>query len=58
MEIREASAEALVAELKRRGLLPHCRCNRWQTYIGAYDQDGYTFRCYGCLRTIWKCMCR
>lgn len=41
MDVRDATPEQLVAELKRRGLLPRCQCKRWQTYIGAYDQDGY-----------------
>lgn len=50
--------EELVAELDRRGNLPRCRCRRWKTYVGAYDRDGYTLRCRGCLRAIAKCTCR
>lgn len=53
-----------MAKLKRRdfpaaekGLNPCCRCKRWQTYMGVYDQDGYTLRCYGCLRAIARCTC-
>jgi len=24
--------------------------------MGAYDEDGYTLRCHGCLRAIARCM--
>lgn len=34
-----------------------CRCGKWKTYLGSYDKDGYTIRCSGCLRAIWKCGC-
>ncbi len=51
------STDALVAELSRRGALPRCRCGRWQTYVGAYDGDGYTLRCHGCRRAIARCSC-
>lgn len=37
---------------------PRCPCGRWNTYLGTYDQDGYTWRCRGCLRAITKCECR
>jgi len=56
-EVRAASPEELVAELQRRGLLPRCRCKRWQTYLGVWDRDGYTFRCHGCRKSIWGCTC-
>lgn len=47
----------LVNELQRRGALPRCPCGRWRTYVGAYDSDGYTLRCHGCLRAIARCTC-
>jgi hypothetical protein len=50
--------DELLAEVGRRGLSPRCRCGRWQTYLGAYDRDGMTWRCHGCLRAIDKCRCR
>jgi hypothetical protein len=50
--------DELLAEVARRGLSPRCRCGRWQTYLGAYDRDGMTWRCHGCLRAIDKCRCR
>lgn len=56
--LTNATTEKLVAELNRRGTMPRCRCQRWQTYLGAYDRDGYTLRCRGCLRAIGKCPCR
>lgn len=37
--------------------LPRCRCQKWQTYLGSYDEDGYTLRCHGCLRAIERCTC-
>lgn len=49
--------DELMAEMTRRGLAPRCTCNRWDTYIGAYDHDGYTWRCHGCLRSIRRCSC-
>lgn len=55
---RDLTDEELVAELARRGKNPRCRCQRWKTYLGAYDRDGYTWRCHGCLRAITKCQCR
>lgn len=57
-DVANATTEELAAELARRSAMPHCRCQRWQTYIGAYDRDGYTLRCHGCLRAIAKCTCR
>lgn len=56
-DLEDASTEDLVKELTRRQALPRCSCGRWQTYLGSYDQDGYTLRCYGCLRAIAKCWC-
>ncbi|WP_282686315.1 MULTISPECIES: hypothetical protein [unclassified Streptomyces] len=38
-------------------VMPRCRCGKWQTYMGAWDSDGYTIRCHGCLRAIWRCTC-
>jgi len=57
-DLSNVSTNELVAELAHRGNLPRCRCQRWQTYVGAYDRDGYTLRCRGCLRAIAKCTCR
>lgn len=56
-DLSNASTEDLAAELTRRNALPRCRCGRWQTYMGAYDSDGYTLRCHGCLRAIAGCTC-
>jgi hypothetical protein len=49
--------DELIAEVSRRGLSPRCRCGGWRTYLGAYDQDGMTWRRHGCLRAIDKCRC-
>lgn len=49
--------DELIAELQRRHLLPRCTCNRWHSYAGVYDADGYTWRCHGCRRSIRKCTC-
>ena len=57
-DLEDATTEELVAELTRRGNLPHCTCRKWKTYMGAYDRDGYTLRCHGCLRAIARCTCR
>lgn len=56
-DIHEATAQELVDELSRRGDMPRCRCGKWRTYIGAYDSDGKTLRCHGCLRAIVRCTC-
>lgn len=56
-DIRTATNEELAAELSRRGAMPGCKCKKWQTYMGAYDHDGYTLRCHGCLRAVGKCRC-
>lgn len=51
--------EEVVKELTPRNeVLPRCSCNKWPTYIGAYDADGLTLRCYGCLKAVAKCTCR
>lgn len=50
------STAALAAELVRR-VGEACPCRRWSTYMGAYDADGYTVRCHGCLRAIARCTC-
>jgi hypothetical protein len=34
-----------------------CPCKKWGSYIGIYDSDGNTQRCYGCLRAVHKCRC-
>lgn len=57
-DLTTATTEELVAELTRRGAMPRCRCQRWKTYLGAYDRDGYTLRCGGCRRAIARCTCR
>lgn len=56
-DLSRCTTGELVAELTRREVLPRCRCGRWQTYLGAWDQDGYALRCYGCLRAIARCTC-
>lgn len=56
-QLRDLSTTALVDELTRRRALPACPCGKWTTYLGAYDRDGYTLRCHGCLRAIDKCSC-
>ncbi len=56
-DLSGASTNDLVQELTRRNALPRCTCGKWQTYMGAYDQDGYTLRCHGCLRAIARCTC-
>lgn len=33
-------------------------CKKWQAYVGVYDADGNTLRCYGCLKAVGKCWCR
>jgi hypothetical protein len=53
----ELTNEELLAAVKRRGLFPRCPCRRWNTYLGSYDADGYTWRCHGCLRAIGRCAC-
>lgn len=57
-DINNATTEQLAQELTRRNALPHCKCGKWQTYMGIYDRDGYTLRCHGCLRAIAGCTCR
>ena len=57
-DLTDVETRDLVDELTRRNLFPRCTCSRWQTYVGAYDQDGLTLRCCGCLRAIASCTCR
>lgn len=57
-DLSNIETDELVKELTRRKALPPCSCGKWQTYMGAYDRDGYTLRCHGCLRSIGKCRCR
>lgn len=56
-DIALCTNDELFAELRRRGLFPRCTCGHWETYVGGYDHDGYTWRCRGCLRSIRRCMC-
>jgi hypothetical protein len=56
-DIKAIPTDALLAELNRRGAGPRCRCGKWGTYIGAYDADGMTIRCHGCLKSIARCTC-
>lgn len=57
--LSDATDEELLAELNRRGAIrPECSCRHWGTYLDTYDQDGYTWRCHGCLRAIARCTCR
>lgn len=55
--LKSATTTELLAELANRGALPRCRCRKWGTYIGAYDEDGNTLRCHGCLRAVARCTC-
>lgn len=57
-DLSTASTTDLLAELTRRGEMPRCSCGRWSTYIGVWDTDGKTLRCFGCKRAIAKCRCR
>lgn len=56
-DLAHLSTADLVKELSARNALPRCKCGKWQTYVGAYDQDGYTLRCHGCLKAIARCTC-
>ena len=56
-DVSSATTQELVDELTRRGVLPRCGCGRWKTYLGGYDEDGYTLRCRGCLRAPARCTC-
>lgn len=58
MSVRDADTRDLVDELTRRGAMPPCPCGKWKTYVGAWDRDGVTLRCSGCLKAIAKCTCR
>lgn len=55
-KLRDITNEELAAELTSR-IIIRCHCGKWGTYLGAYDLDGYTWRCHGCLRAITKCTC-
>jgi hypothetical protein len=57
MAAGDMTTQELVDELQRRGDMPRCPCGRWQSYIGAWDSDGKTLRCRGCLLAIAKCRC-
>lgn len=58
IELAAIATQDLAAELQRRGAMPRCTCGKWATYLGAYDSDGLTIRCHGCLRAIARCSCR
>jgi hypothetical protein len=58
MGVDEMTTGELVAELTRRGAMPRCRCQRWQTYVGVWDRRGNTLRCCGCRKAIDECFCR
>lgn len=58
LDLSTIDTAELVNELTRRQALPRCPCGKWTTYLGAYDRDGYTLRCHGCLRAIARCTCR
>ena len=55
--VDEIPTADLQAELLRRASMPRCGCGKWQTYIGAWDADGNTIRCRGCLKAAAKCRC-
>ena len=57
-DLTNATTTELVDELTQRRALPRCTCQRWRTYMGAYDADGYCLRCLGCLRATARCTCR
>lgn len=57
IDIRHIPTADLVDELTGRGAMPRCLCGRWSTYIGAWDSDGRTLRCHGCLKAIGRCRC-
>jgi hypothetical protein len=57
MTLPDLTDDELLAEVARRRLSPRCPCGKWQTYLGAWDQDGRTWRCHGCLRALGKCRC-
>ncbi|MEV2236686.1 hypothetical protein [Micromonospora sp. NPDC049891] len=56
-DLSQATTQELADELTQRSALPRCGCGRWRTYLGAYDHDGYTLRCRGCLRAVGRCLC-
>ena len=50
--------DELLRELQRRNVpLAGCRCGKWRAYLGNYDRDGFTLRCFGCKRAVEKCTC-
>lgn len=63
MSLDDYSSSELLDEIERRGDKPKanygmCACGKWAAYLGAYDADGLTVRCHGCLRAVGRCMCR
>jgi len=56
-DLSHVPTNELEAELRRRTALPICPCGKWATYVGHFDEDGSTIRCYGCMRAIGKCDC-
>jgi hypothetical protein len=57
-DLSQVPLAELEAELQRRRGSERCGCGKWGTYLGAYDSDGYTRRCHGCLRATGRCTCR
>jgi len=57
MDLSRVPLAELEAELQRRRGHDRCPCGKWTAYMGAYDSDGYTLRCHGCLRAVGKCRC-
>jgi hypothetical protein len=45
------------AKLFDQATISRCRCGKWKTYFGNYDEDGFTLRCSGCLRAVHRCTC-
>jgi len=56
-DLSRVPLDELERELQRRRGTERCPCGRWTAYMGAYDADGYTLRCHGCLRAVGRCTC-
>jgi len=56
-DLSDVPLDELEREVQRRRGPEPCSCGKWQTYMGAYDKDGYTRRCGGCLRAVARCRC-
>lgn len=57
MDLSQVPLDELEVELVRRRGRERCMCGKWTAYMGAYDSDGYTLRCHGCLRAVGRCTC-